>query len=229
MEKVKLNLKMFVSIITSIFFISACGQNKANSTQTAMNTDITEKVAEPSPSNQTIDTATFGAGCFWCVEAVFQRLEGVKSIKSGYAGGTVKNPSYKEVCNGTTGHAEVCQIIYDKTKISFGELLEVFWKTHDPTTLNQQGNDFGTQYRSVIFYHNAEQKELAEKYKKQINDEKAYPNPVITEITPFTNYYPAEDYHQNYFNQNGSQSYCKYVIQPKVEKFEKIFKSKMKH
>lgn len=229
MKKIKLNVKMLVLICTSIFFISACGQNKTNSNQNTMLTNTPEKKTEQQSSHQTIDTATFGAGCFWCVEAVFQRLDGVISIKSGYAGGTVKNPSYKEVCNGTTGHAEVCQIVFDKTKISFGELLEVFWKTHDPTTLNQQGNDFGTQYRSVIFYHNDEQKALAESYKKQINDEKAYPNPVITEITAFTNYYPAEDYHQNYFNQNGSQSYCKYVIQPKVEKFEKIFKSKMKH
>ena len=177
----------------------------------------------------TTETADFGAGCFWCVEAVFQRLEGVLSIKSGYSGGSVKNPSYKEVCQGTTGHAEVCQIVYDKTKITFDELLEVFWKTHDPTTLNQQGNDFGTQYRSAIFYHNDEQKQIAEKYKIEINKSGAYPSPIITEITALTNYYPAEEYHQNYFNQNGSQSYCQFVIQPKVEKFEKIFKSKMKH
>lgn len=176
-----------------------------------------------------IDTATFGAGCFWCVEAVFQRLDGVISVKSGYSGGTVKNPSYKEVCNGTTGHAEVCQVTYDKTKISFDELLEVFWKTHDPTTLNRQGNDYGTQYRSAVFYHNEEQKQLAQKYKDEINKSGAYPNPIVTEITAFTNFYPAEDYHQNYFNENGSEPYCRYVIQPKVEKFEKIFKSKVKH
>lgn len=185
--------------------------------------------SQAADSQKTSDTATFGAGCFWCVEAVFQRLDGVLSIKSGYSGGSVKNPSYKEVCNGTTGHAEVCRIIFDPSKISFDELLEVFWKTHDPTTLNRQGNDFGTQYRSVIFYHSEQQKVLAEKYKKQINDEKAYPNPVITEISPLINYYPAEDYHQNYYNQNGNEGYCQYVIQPKVEKFEKIFKAKLKH
>lgn len=176
-----------------------------------------------------IDTATFGAGCFWCVEAIFQRIEGVERVKSGYSGGTVKNPSYKEVCNGTTGHAEVCQITYDRTKISFDQLLEVFWKTHDPTTLNRQGNDYGTQYRSVIFYHSEEQKQLAEKYKKALNDEKAYPNPIVTEITPYGNYYEAENYHQNYFNANGNESYCKYVIQPKVDKLEKVFKNKLKH
>lgn len=175
-----------------------------------------------------IDTATFGAGCFWCVEAIFQRLEGVQSVKSGYSGGTVKNPSYKEVCNGTTGHAEVCQITYDKTKISFDELLEVFWKTHDPTTLNRQGNDYGTQYRSAIFYHNENQRQLAETYKKVLNDEKAYSNPIITEITPYGNYYEAENYHQNYFNANVGESYCKYVIQPKVDKLEEVFKNKLK-
>jgi peptide-methionine (S)-S-oxide reductase len=180
-------------------------------------------------SNAASDTVTFGAGCFWCVEAIFQRLKGVESVKSGYSGGTIKNPSYKEVCNGTTGHAEVCQLVYNKAVISFEELLEVFWKTHDPTTLNRQGNDYGTQYRSAIFYHNEEQKILAEKYKAKLNDIKAYENPIVTEITAFSNFYPAEDYHQNYFNANGSESYCRFVIQPKVEKFEKVFKDKVKH
>lgn len=175
-----------------------------------------------------IDTATFGAGCFWCVEAVFQRLDGVISVKSGYSGGFVKNPGYKEVCAGTTGHAEVAQIVYDRSKISFDELLEVFWKTHDPTTLNSQGNDFGTQYRSAVFYHNEEQKQLAEGYKKKLNEERVYPNPIVTEITAFKEFYPAEDYHQNYYNQNGEQGYCRFVIQPKVEKFEKVFKDKLK-
>jgi peptide-methionine (S)-S-oxide reductase len=179
--------------------------------------------------NSTTDTATFGAGCFWCVEAIFQNLNGVQSVQSGYAGGNIKNPSYKEVCNGNTGHAEVCQIIFDPSKITFSELLEVFWKTHDPTTLNRQGNDMGTQYRSVIFYHTTEQKLLAEQYKEQINDEKAFQNPVITEIVPFTNYYAAEEYHQNYYNLNSEEGYCKFLIQPKLEKFEKIFKNKIKH
>jgi len=223
-------LRIAVTFVPAIFFVNACGQLKTSEKQINMeSTGKTELTTQTHSSETTIDTATFGAGCFWCVEAVFQRLEGVLSVKSGYSGGGVKNPSYKEVCNGTTGHAEVAQIVYDKSKISFDELLEVFWKTHDPTTLNRQGNDYGTQYRSAIFYHNEEQKKLAEKCKKELNDEKAYPNPIITEITPFTNYYPAEDYHQNYFNSNGNEPYCRYVIQPKVEKLEKIFKNKLKH
>jgi len=174
------------------------------------------------------DTATLGAGCFWCVEAVFQNLNGVMSVTSGYSGGTVKNPSYREVCTGTTGHAEVCNIVYDPSKISFDEILEVFWKTHDPTTMNQQGNDMGTQYRSAIFYHSQEQKELAEKYKKELNASGAFDKPIVTEITPYTNFYKAEDYHQNYFNENGDQPYCRFVIQPKVEKFKAVFKDKLK-
>ena len=225
--KIKINFKIAVTLVAAIFFMFGCVQTSTPN-KVIMNVETKNSDLNIHSTDQTIDTATFGAGCFWCVEAVFQRLDGVISIKSGYSGGTVKNPSYKEVCNGTTGHAEVCQIVFDKSKISFDELLEVFWKTHDPTTLNRQGNDFGTQYRSVIFYHNEEQKLLAEKYKKQINDEKAYPNPVVTEIVPYTNYYEAEGYHQNYYNQNGNESYCKFVIQPKVEKFEKIFKDKMK-
>lgn len=215
-------LKMAATVGAALFFINACGQVKTNS-----NNKVMEK--ETSANETNIDTATFGAGCFWCVEAVFQRMNGVLSVKSGYSGGTVKNPSYKEVCQGTTGHAEVCQLTYDKTKVSFDELLEVFWKTHDPTTLNSQGNDHGTQYRSAIFYHNDAQKKTAEKYKEEINKSGAYPNPIVTQIAAFTKFYPAEDYHDNYFNQNSSEPYCKYVIQPKVDKFEKIFKDKMKH
>ena len=172
--------------------------------------------------------ATFGAGCFWCVEAIFQRVEGVEKVVSGYSGGHVKNPSYKEVCNGTTGHAEVCQLTYDPTMVSFEELLEIFWKTHDPTTLNRQGNDVGTQYRSAIFYHNEQQKEIAQAYKKRLNEANAFGNQVVTEIVPFKEMYVAEDYHQNYFNENGSQPYCSFVIQPKVDKLEKVFKDKLK-
>lgn len=226
--KTRLTSKIAVTWVAAIFFITACGQNKSTTNTGTMSATETNEANNQTTMSQTIDTATFGAGCFWCVEAVFQRLDGVLSIKSGYSGGTVKNPSYREVCNGTTGHAEVCQIVFDKSKISFDELLEVFWKTHDPTTLNSQGNDFGTQYRSAVFYHNEEQKQKAEQYKKELNEAKVYPNPIVTEISAFTNYYPAEDYHQNYFNQNGNESYCRFVIQPKVEKFEKIFKDKMK-
>lgn len=175
-----------------------------------------------------LDTATLGAGCFWCVEAVFQELEGVKSVQSGYAGGFVKNPSYKEVCNGTTGHAEVAQIVYDSEVISFEELLEVFWQTHDPTTLNRQGNDVGTQYRSSVFYHNAEQKEKAEFYKTKLDESGAYSNPIVTTIEELTDFYVAEDYHQDYFNNNSSQPYCTFVVKPKVEKFRKAFADKLK-
>ncbi len=226
MTSLKLNTKTTLGFFIIALFTTACGQTKTNTMNKEENKATT---ITTSKNANTIDTATFGAGCFWCVEAVFQRLEGVLTVKSGYSGGTVKNPSYHEVSEGSTGHAEVCQITYDNTKVNFDELLEVFWKTHDPTTLNRQGNDFGTQYRSVIFYHNNDQKLIAEKYKIEINKSGAYPNPVITEISPLTNYYPAEDYHQNYFNQNGNQGYCKFVIQPKVDKFEKIFKSKVKH
>lgn len=220
------NLKIATTFISAVFFISACAQNNQSDTKNMETKN--ESVKPITGSGANIDTATLGAGCFWCVEAVFQRLEGVLTVESGYSGGTVKNPAYSEVCNGTTGHAEVARITYDKSKLSFDELLEVFWKTHDPTTLNYQGNDHGTQYRSVVFYHNEEQKKLAEKYKTEINASGAYPNPIVTEISPAKEFYKAEDYHQNYFNQNGQEQYCKYVIQPKVEKFEKIFKSKMK-
>ncbi|PIB34514.1 peptide-methionine (S)-S-oxide reductase [Reichenbachiella sp. 5M10] len=175
-----------------------------------------------------MDVATFGNGCFWCTEAIFQDLKGVSKVESGYSGGQTLDPTYKEVCTGTTGHAEVLQITYDPAVISFDELLEVFWKTHDPTTLNRQGNDVGTQYRSVVFYHNDEQKVLAEKYKKELNASGAFNDPIVTEITAFDKFYVAEDYHQNYYNLNGSQPYCNFVIKPKVEKFRKVFKDKLK-
>lgn len=172
--------------------------------------------------------ATFGNGCFWCTEAIFQQLEGVKKVTSGYSGGHVVNPTYEQVCAKNTGHAEALQIVYDPTVISFDELLEVFWKTHDPTTLNRQGNDVGPQYRSVIFYHDNSQKEKSEAYKAELDKSGAWPNPVVTAIEPFKNFYPAEDYHQNYFKLNGKAPYCQYVIRPKLEKFEKIFKDKLK-
>ncbi len=174
-----------------------------------------------------LDTATFGAGCFWCVEAVFQRLKGVHSVLPGYSGGHSENPTYKQVCTGTTGHAEVAQIIYDPEKITFKELLEVFWQTHDPTTLNKQGNDIGTQYRSVIFYHNEEQKSIAKEMKEKLDNEGIWENPIVTEITPFQKFYEAEDYHHNYYNENSSQPYCSYIITPKIEKFKKAFSDKI--
>jgi peptide-methionine (S)-S-oxide reductase len=174
------------------------------------------------------DVATFGSGCFWCTEAIFEGLKGVISVVSGYSGGNVPNPSYEAVCTGKTGHAEVSRITYDPELISYDELLEIFWKTHNPTTLNQQGNDVGTQYRSVIFYHNEEQKKKAEYYKEELNKSGAWDNPVITEITPFNKFYKAEDYHQHYFERNPYQGYCSFVIAPKVEKFRKVFKDKLK-
>lgn len=179
-------------------------------------------------SNAKMDTATFGTGCFWCTEAVFQQVEGVSKVTSGYSGGKVENPTYKQVCSGTTGHAECLNIVYDPAKITFDELLEIFWQVHDPTTLNKQGNDVGTQYRSVVFYRNEEQKAKVEKYKAELNKSGAWANPVVTALEPFIKFYPAEDYHQNYYNENKGEGYCQFVIRPKVEKFQKVFKSKLK-
>jgi|SRR3989344_1289310 len=209
--------KQIIFLFISIILVS-CKQNIKAEKQIVINNQ----------SNSGMDTATFGAGCFWCVEAQFQMLDGVISVSSGFSGGTVKNPAYREVCNGTTGHAEVCQIVYDPKKITYDELLAAFWQSHDPTQLNRQGNDVGTQYRSVIYYHSEEQKLLAENYKKQLNASGAWTKPIVTEISPIGPFYKADDYHQNYFNENGTESYCQYVIQPKVEKFKKVFKDKLK-
>lgn len=170
-----------------------------------------------------LETATFGAGCFWCVEAVFQQLEGVESVTSGYSGGHIKNPSYKEVTTGRTGHAEAVQIKYDPGIISYRELLEVFWKTHDPTSLNRQGPDIGTQYRSAIFYHNEEQKRTAEKSKKEMNQSGYFNDPIVTYIEPYANFYVAEDYHQDFYKNNPNQPYCRLRIDPKMEKLQQQF------
>ncbi len=175
-----------------------------------------------------MEIATFGNGCFWCTEAVFQKLKGVEQVVSGYSGGKVKNPTYKEVCSGLTGHAEVLQITFDPAVISYEELLEVFWNTHDPTTLNRQGNDIGTQYRSVVFYHSEEQKAKAEQYKQQLTEAAVWSDPIVTEISPASVFYPAEDYHQNYFNQHGDEPYCNFVVRPKVEKFVNKYADKLK-
>ncbi len=184
--------------------------------------------AMTTPSTTPNDTATLGAGCFWCVEAVFSELKGVISVMPGYSGGSKENPSYEDVCSGNTGHAEVCQVVFNPAEISYSEILEVYWKTHDPTTLNSQGEDKGTQYRSVIFYHNPQQKETAEYYKRKLNESKAWDKPVITGIVPFVKFYPAENYHRNYYSLNPSQPYCTYVIQPKLEKFRAVFGNKLK-
>ena len=175
-----------------------------------------------------MEQATFGAGCFWCVEAVFQNLKGVEKVVSGYAGGRNRNPTYKEVCSGLTGHAEVIDITFDPAIITYKELLEIFWKTHDSTTLNRQGADAGTQYRSVIYYHNDEQKQLAEDYKKKLNDGHAFPDPVVTEITAAPEFFAAENYHQNYFNLHGHEPYCQFVARPKVDKVKALFGDKLK-
>ncbi len=204
-------------MLLSIHISYACGTKIENKT--------TEK---EKMENQKQEIAIFGAGCFWCVEAVFQDLKGVSNVESGYTGGKIKNPTYKEVCSGLTGHAEVARITYNPDIISFETLLSVFFKTHDPTTLNYQGNDHGTQYRSSIFYTTEYQKEIAERIIKELNIEKAYPNPIITEVTKLDVFYIAEDYHQNYYIQNKGESYCQYVIQPKVEKFKKVFKDYLK-
>src|SRR6185437_4712519 len=218
-------LKTPIPIILMILGIqlSACAQNNYEKSNTFKQMDNTQ----PATENHKLQVATFGAGCFWCTEAQFQQLNGVEKVESGYSGGTVPNPTYKQVCTGATGHAEVCNVYYDPTVISYDELLAAFWTCHDPTTLNRQGNDVGTQYRSIIFYHNEEQKKKAEEYKKKLNDEKAFNNPVVTAIEPFTVFYKAEDYHQDYYNENGHEPYCTFVIKPKLDKFKKVFKDKL--
>ena len=183
-------------------------------------------MAQEKPENMEI--ATLGGGCFWCTEAIFKELKGVNSVTSGYSGGDLVNPSYKDICTGKTGHAEVIEIEFDADLISFTELLEVFFSTHDPTTLNRQGADVGTQYRSVIFYRNTKQKEIAEQVINQLNKENIFEKPVITELSPWKNFYPAEDYHQDYFENNRQQGYCQFVIVPKLTKFRKIFSEKLK-
>jgi peptide-methionine (S)-S-oxide reductase len=175
------------------------------------------------------ETITLGGGCYWCVEAVYENLKGVKSVVSGFSGGKILNPTYEEVCSGTTGHAEVVQITFDKTVTNLDEIFKVFFTVHDPTTLNRQGADKGTQYRSVIFYNNDEQKKEAQSIIAELKNAKVYDNPIVTTLEPFTKFYKAEDYHQNYYANNKSQPYCQMVIQPKIEKFEKVFKDKLKN
>ncbi|NMH26824.1 peptide-methionine (S)-S-oxide reductase MsrA [Flavobacterium silvaticum] len=197
-----------------------------DSQQTAQQNHTKNKMEE----QRGLETATFAGGCFWCTEALFLEIDGVKTVVSGYIGGKTANPTYKEVCTGTTGHAEAIQITFDPKKVTFGELLEIFFATHDPTTLNRQGADVGTQYRSEVFYHSDEQKKLAEDYIGLLNSENTYGfgKKVVTKVSKATTFYPAEDYHQNYYAQNTSQPYCSYVITPKVEKLKEKFKSKLK-
>jgi peptide-methionine (S)-S-oxide reductase len=207
-------------LFLSILSLTSCVEHKSQ----IMDITADDRLMQ----NANYDTAYFGTGCFWCTEAIFQRLKGVVKVSSGYSGGNIPNPTYEEVCTGTTGHAEACKVVYDPSVISYDELLEVFWKTHDPTTLNRQGNDVGPQYRSVIFYTTDEQKEKAEHYKAALNSSGAFNNPLVTAIEAFKNFYSAEGYHQNYYDANGNQPYCRFVILPKVEKFEKVFHDKLK-
>jgi len=222
-------------LISTIFIFASCSFRPSNVQVNSSNQNQAQSKNQSQNQNQNSekimsansDTAVFGAGCFWCVEAVFQRLKGVELVESGYTGGTTKNPTYKEVCSGNTGHAEVARITFDPSVISYDELLEVFWTTHDPTTLNRQGADEGTQYRSAIFYLNDEQKAAAEKSKSDVATQ-LWDGTITTEISPLSEFYKAEDYHQNYYNENSNQSYCKFVINPKLEKFKKKFKDKLK-
>jgi peptide-methionine (S)-S-oxide reductase len=210
---------MVLTVIIAVFLMSCSFANKE---QGKVNKENMDKI-----TSSNLDTAVLGAGCFWCVEAIFQELKGVQSVEAGYSGGTVENPSYEQVCSGTTGHAEVARIIFDPSEISYDDLLEVFWTTHDPTTLNRQGADVGEQYRSVIFYLNDTQKEAAEKSKKEVAP-KIWDDPIVTSIEPLEKFYVAEDYHQNYYDNNQNKSYCQFVINPKLEKFRKKFKEKLK-
>ena len=214
-------LPRYAAFVVAMLVATGCTPD-ANQEGTPEVNDDRETVAKTS------HLATFGAGCFWCVEAVFQELQGVQSVKSGYTGGTVDNPTYEEVCGGNTGHAEVCQIEFDPSQIRYEELLEVFWKTHDPTTLNRQGADQGTQYRSAIFYHDDEQRQLAEKYLAKLDKSGAWNSAIVTEIAPLTIFYPAEEKHDDFYRLNPNYGYCQAVIDPKMEKFRKVFQDKLK-
>ncbi len=208
-------------LIALTFSLQSCGRNKQTHTTTT-------KQEQTMTNTENLDTITLAGGCYWCIEAIYQRLDGVVKVESGFTGGTMKNPSYRDVCTGNTGHAECVQITYDKTKTNLDEIFKVFFTVHDPTTLNRQGADAGTQYRSGIFYRNDEQKKAAQDIIQALTQAKIYSDPIVTEVTPFTVFYKAEDYHQDYYNQNGNQPYCQIVIRPKVEKFEKLFKDRMK-
>jgi peptide-methionine (S)-S-oxide reductase len=179
------------------------------------------------PTDDSTETATFGSGCFWCSEALFQRVKGVKSVTSGFSGGTIPNPSYEQVCRGDTGYAEVVQVTFDPKVVSYPELLEVFWRSHDPTTKNRQGNDYGPQYRSVIFYHTDRQRELAERYKKKIDEAGVFSRPLVTEVEPFTAFYAADEHHQDFYNRNSKSGYCRAIIGPKLNKLKAVFGERM--
>ena len=223
---------LWIGFLFAILFSTGCAKqfSSGEETQSGDNSAVFGKEIEEKSMDERSEfrLATFGGGCFWCTEAIFKRLAGVEKVVSGYCGGSVENPTYEQVSTGTTGHAESIQITYDPAKVAYDDLLEVFWKTHDPTTKNRQGNDVGPQYRSVIFYHDAEQKELAESYRKKLEAEGIWDRPIVTEIEPFSKFWPAESYHQDYYDNNPTKSYCNVVITPKIEKFKKIFKDRLK-
>jgi peptide-methionine (S)-S-oxide reductase len=213
---------MTIKLFAAIFLTTAIGGCVAETQTNKMSASVMN-------ISEKTDTATFATGCFWCTEALFEQLNGVLRVTSGYSGGQTSNPTYEDVSTGTTGHAECVQIVYEPSKITYDELIEAFFEAHDPTTLNRQGADEGTQYRSAIFYHNNAQKEKAEYYKQQLNSSGAYDKPVVTQIEPFTKFYPAENYHQEYYRNNKyTNPYCAVVIRPKMEKFQKVFAKKLK-
>lgn len=217
-----MKVSLVLSLLLISFFTSCAGKVDKTVEEGSL------RMATSNESDKLLDTATFAAGCFWCVEAQFQQLEGVDTVISGYTGGHTKNPTYKQVCTGNTGHAEAVNIIYHPAIISYDALVEAFFVAHDPTQLNRQGNDVGTQYRSAIFYHNKEQKDKVQFYIKRLNEERAYDKPIVTEVKPYSDFYIAEDYHQNYYNLNRKEGYCQFVIAPKLDKFQKVFKARMK-
>jgi methionine-S-sulfoxide reductase len=225
------SLAIFFQLITIFSLISvACGEttNKKINMENKSNSISDDNISDHPGNTSSFDTITLGGGCFWCVEAVYEMLDGVTKVESGYSGGTVKNPSYREVCTGRTGHAEVVQITFDNSKTSVDEIMKVFFTVHDPTSLNKQGDDAGPQYRSVIFYRNDQQRNIAKSIIDDLNNEHVYAKPIVTQLAPFTSFYKAEDYHQDYYNQNKQAPYCRLVIQPKLEKFEKLFKDRLK-
>ena len=211
-------MRLTLLTLFAVTCLSACGQPQNTKSKPTM-----------SSSSDKLQTIYLGEGCFWCTEAFFQRINGVISVESGYGGGFVENPTYEQECDKNTGHVEIAKIVFDPGIVPFKDILEVFWKTHDPTTLDRQGNDVGPQYKSVIYYVSEAQKTEALAYKEALDKSGAFDAPIVTTIEPFKNYYPAENYHQNYYNNNTNQGYCRFVIAPKLEKFEKVFKDKLKH
>jgi peptide-methionine (S)-S-oxide reductase len=222
-------LKSIVGLLTVATAVLAEGQKIMAEPPKGSEKAVSSADQEANAGTNQFEEATFGSGCFWCTEAVFQQLKGVKSVVSGYCGGHTKNPTYKEVCTGETGHAEVIRVTYDPKVVTYPELLEVFWKTHDPTTLNRQGADVGTQYRSVIFYHNEIQHKLANEYLNKLDASGAFKKKIVTEISPLKEFYPGEDYHQNYYRDNPRNPYCSTVVKHKVDKFKAVFKDKLKN